>query len=241
MIMTNGKASVDDQLRKVTLDRADTLTTMPVPANPKIYHIVHVDRLASILAGGGILCDAEVLRRGILGTVIGLNDIKQRRLESELNSHPGLHVGDCVPFYFCPRSVMLYVIHRSNMPGLVYDGGQTHILHLEADLRGVVAWANSNGRRWAFTLSNAGSTYFSDRNDLARLCEIDWDAVGSTDWRDSTVKEHKQAEFLLEERLPWALIERIGVASAQMYSKVEQAVQNDSHRPKVEQRSDWYY
>lgn len=27
-----------------------------VPAQPKIYHIVHVDRLASILASQGLLC-----------------------------------------------------------------------------------------------------------------------------------------------------------------------------------------
>jgi len=218
---------------------------MTVPANPKIYHIVHVDRLESILAEGGILCDAEVLRRGILGTVIGLDNIKQRRLQSTLTSHRGLHVGDCVPFYFCPRSVMLYVIHKGNMPGLVYRGGQSQVLHLEADLRSVVAWANTNGRRWAFTLSNAGSYYFKDRNDLAQLSDIDWTAVQATQWSGNgispDIREHKQAEFLLEQQFPWHLIERIGVASAQMYSRVEQAVQNAAHQPRVEQKSAWYY
>src|SRR6266568_599640 len=71
-----------------------------IPENPKIYHIVHVDRLASIIAGG-LWCDAEVVRRAPPGTTIGMNAIKQRRLtELTLSSHPGLHVGDCVPFYF---------------------------------------------------------------------------------------------------------------------------------------------
>ena len=32
---------------------------MPVPANPKIFHICHVDRLRSIIVEGGLLCDAE--------------------------------------------------------------------------------------------------------------------------------------------------------------------------------------
>lgn len=36
---------------------------MPPPAAPKIYHIVHVDRLPSIIAEGGLLCDAEIVRR----------------------------------------------------------------------------------------------------------------------------------------------------------------------------------
>jgi len=43
-------------------------------------------------------------------------------------------VGDCVPFYFCPRSVMLYLIYQGNHPDLQYHGGQDLVLHLEADL-----------------------------------------------------------------------------------------------------------
>ena len=59
-----------------------------------------------------------------------------------INSHPSLCVGDCVPFYFCPRSVMLYVISMRNHAELSYQGGQEPIVHLEADLYDVVAWAN---------------------------------------------------------------------------------------------------
>jgi hypothetical protein len=179
---------------------------MSVPANPKIYHIVHVDRLASILAEGGLVCDAEALRRQFSGTVIGLNSIKKRRLQSTLTSYPNLHVGECVPFYFCPRSVMLFMINKGNNPDLAYKGGQSAILHLEADLHSVVRWASQNHRRWVFTLSNAGSSYFSDRCDLKKLEEIDWDAVRSKFWSDPFVKERKQAEFLIEQRFPWQLI-----------------------------------
>ena len=85
---------------------------MTVPAQPKIYHIVHVDRLPSIIADGYLWCDAEILRRVPPGTTIGMSSIKQRRLnELTLTSHSGLPVGDCVPFYFCSRSVMLYLIY----------------------------------------------------------------------------------------------------------------------------------
>ena len=34
---------------------------MPVPDQPKIYHIVHVDRLPSVIAEGNLLCDAEIV------------------------------------------------------------------------------------------------------------------------------------------------------------------------------------
>lgn len=213
---------------------------MAVPVNPKIYHIVHVDRLASIIANGGLWCDARVVRDGAAGTTIGMSSIKTRRLdELTLASHPGLYVGQCVPFYFCPRSVMLYLIYRGNHAELTYRGGQGPIVHLEADLRQSVAWAVANSRRWAFTLSNAGSYYFEDRCDLARLGEISWEAVQTNQWQAN--REGKQAEFLMEDTFPWGLIERIGVASPQVYQQVVNALPTGGHRPAVEVRYEWYY
>ncbi len=213
---------------------------MPVPPQPKIYHICHVDRLGSIVEDGCLWCDSVILRRSPAGTTIGLNCIKQRRMaELTLTSHPTLHVGDCVPFYFCPRSVMLYMIHRANDPGLSYKGGQGPIVHLEADLHRTVDWAEKSERLWAFTLSNAGARYFDDRAELAQLGEIDWAAVQARDWQDC--KERKQAEFLLEHSFPWHLVERIGVCSQQMYQQVQRAMTSSSHRPRVAIKRDWYY
>ena len=212
-----------------------------VPPQPKIYHIAHVDRLPSIVADGFLWCDAEIVRRMPPGTTIGMNGIKQRRLnELHLSSHPDLHVGDCVPFYFCPRSVMLYLIYQGNHPEMAYRGGQGPVVHLEADLSAVVAWANAQPARWAFTLSNAGSYFFEDRNDLARLGEINWTAVQASNWSGG-LKEGKQAEFLLEQHFPWHLIERIGVQSATVYRQVVNALPAHGHRPPVEVRPDWYY
>ena len=134
--------------------------TPPAPAEPRIYHIVHRDRLSSIISDGYLWCDTEIGRRQESGTAIGMDGIKQRRRNNPLSSHPDLRVGDCVPFYFCPRSVMLFVIHKANHPELSYHGGQEPIVHLEADLRQTVAWAEENNQRWAFTLSNAGANYF---------------------------------------------------------------------------------
>lgn len=213
---------------------------MPVPARPKIYHIVDVDRLASIVAAGCLWCDAEVMRRSPGGTTIGMTKIKQRRLtELMLASHPNLHVGDCVPFYFCPRSIMLYLLYQSNHRELSYSGGQGPIVHLEADLHAVVDWASQNGRRWAFTLSNAGGYDFEDRCDLERLDEIDWDAVQATQWKQC--RGQKQAEFLIELSFPWELVERIGVHSLTTYRRAAEALPPGGHRPPVEVLGVWYY
>ena len=219
---------------------------MMVPAQPKIYHIVHVDRLPSIIADGCLWCDAEILRRAPTGTTIGMSSIKQRRLnELTLTSHPGLHVGDCVPFYFCPRSIMLYLIYQANHIELNYRGGQGPIVHMEADLRASVAWAQQNDQRWAFTLSNAGAYYFEDRCDLAQLDEINWEAVQTNRWGGngiaSSIKEGKQAEFLIEHDFPWHLVKRIGVYSWGVYQQVTTALSVGNHRPLVEIKPEWYY
>jgi len=213
----------------------------PPPGRPKIYHIAHVDRMASIVADGRLLCDATLVQSGRAGTIIGMGAIKQRRLVLPVGCHPGDRVGDYVPFYLCPRSIMLYVIHKANHPELAYRGGQGPIVHLEADLHAVIAWAGDNGRRWAFSLSNAGSYYAQFRSRIEELGEVDWEAVAATDFRGARVKEGKQAEFLVYDSFPWALVERIGVLSPQVAQQAANVMQGAAHRPVIERRSDWYY
>jgi hypothetical protein len=103
----------------------------PLPKHPKLYHITHVDNLAAIAKEGVLVSDAAMIARGGPSQPIGMSAIKRRRVEElEVSCHPGTKVGDYVPFYFCPRSVMLYVIHRANHPDLSYRGGQEPIVHL---------------------------------------------------------------------------------------------------------------
>jgi O-acetyl-ADP-ribose deacetylase (regulator of RNase III) len=210
------------------------------PAHPKIYHIVHIENLASIVADGCLWSDAKMrARQG--GTVIGMNVIKERRLRLPVTCHRPSCVGDYVPFYFCSRSVMLYVIHCRNNPELSYRGGQEPIVHLESDLHNTINWAESQGLRWAFSLSNAGAMYAQFRSRLDRLHEINWEAVSALDFRAADIKEGKQAEFLVETLFPWSLVARIGVNSLQFAQQVANITIRSNHRPAVEIRPDWYY
>lgn len=206
-----------------------------------IYHITHVDNLASILADGGLWSDAAISDRGGPDAPIGMSNIKLRRLRLPLKCHPGDCVGDYIPFYFCPRSIMLFLIHRANHPELTYRGGQGPIVHLEADLHETVAWAESEGRRWAFSLSNAGAIYTEFRNQLDQLGEVDWTAVAATDFREEHVKEGKQAEFLVREFFPWHLVRRIGVQSESIQGRVLRSLSGSGRRLTIEVRRDWYF
>jgi hypothetical protein len=175
------------------------------------------------------------------GTVIGMGRIKQRRLGLPVSCHEGTKVGEYVPFYFCPRSIMLYVIHCANHPELAYCGGQQPIVHLEADLHKVVQWADANERRWAFSLSNAGAVYTQFRTGLDRLGEINWNAVAASNFKAADVKEAKQAEFLVQQSFPWHLVETIGIHSEGIATRVSAAIQGAAHRPQIEVKRGWYY
>lgn len=150
-------------------------------------------------------------------------------------------VGDYVPFYFCPRSVMLYLLHRGSSPELAYSGGQQPIVHLEADLNEVLKWAGQIGNRWAFSLSNAGAFYTRFCARVDDLHMVNWDAVAAADWRAPEIKEGKQAEFLVYGSFPWSLVSRIGVKSMDIRTKAVQAIAAGGYRPRVEIHPAWYY
>lgn len=136
---------------------------------------------------------------------------------------------------------MLYVIHRANHSELSYRGGQGPIVHLQADLQTVVRWATANKVRWAFSLSNAGASYTEFRASVGDLGALDWQAIEAADFRSSEVKEGKQAEFLVHDRLPFELVERIGVQSQAVQQRASLALAAGRHRPTVEVRQEWYY
>ena len=174
--------------------------------------------------------------------LVGMSGIKKRRLhELSVTCHPATKVGEYVPFYLCPRSIMLYILHKGNHPDVTYRGGQDAIVHLVADLRATVSWAEEHRRLWAFSECNAGTRYANFYNDLADLGRIDWAAVDATDFRDPGVKEGKQAEFLVHESFPGSLIEGIGVRNVSTCNQVRETLADVDHRPPVTIQPAWYY
>ena len=212
------------------------------PAQPKVYHITHIDNLASIVAADCIESDGRRLRQGDDQTSIGMTEIKGRRLfEIDVQCHPDTMVGDYVPFYFCPRSIMLFIIHRNNHIDMLYHGGQLPILHLQVDMASAIQWADEHNIRWAFSAQNAGTRYTDFYKSRDELDEIDWKAVNETDFRDPLVKEGKQAEFLIHDTCPWHLVEKIGVLNDNIHNQVNSILRNVQHKPVVKIERTWYY
>ena len=212
-----------------------------IPPNPSIYHILHVDRLMSVFADGFLFSDAQMEGRTNCGTMIGYAHTKGYRRERVLEQGVGLKVGECVPFYYCPRSVMLYVIYKANHTDLAYHGGERPIVHLRLDPVAVANWAEQNRLRYYVTDVTAATAYFTAYPDLDAMNLLDWQSIRSNQWEDVT--DRKQAEFLVEKQVPVSLIAEIGVINPEYKTMVEQILKlNDlDGRIAVNVHQDWYY
>ena len=207
-----------------------------------IYHITHVSNLSSIIAAGGLWCDSVRSARVASGaTVIGIahQHIKDRRARKIVSLAAGGTLADYVPFYFAPRSPMLFAISRGHVAG--YTGGQEHVIHLVS----TVDHARDLGTLWCFTDGHADMEISRQYDDLASLDQIDWNLMKETWWNDTMLdgdrKRRRQAEFLVHQTFPWTGITEIGVISDKMASHVQPAMKGALHQPEVVVRSGWYY
>lgn len=89
-----------------------------------------------------------------------------------------------------------------------------------------------------------GSTtrYARFSNDLAQYDEfVDKNAIEATYWSDPTVKERKQAEFLVYHSFPWTGLIAIGAISEMIAKHVQHQLSNQEYCPQVLVKPAWYY
>ena len=199
----------------------------------KVSHITHIDNLASILLQGCLWSDKKRIELGLVNQNIGYSHIKQRRLLRPVNVAAGGTIGQYVPFNFCPRSVMLFVIHKGHPD---FQGGQDRVLHLISDTDTI----RLSNQDCFFTDIHADLDYAEQIDDFNRITELDLDKIINEQyWQD--FKEEKQAEFLAFESVNWTSIQQIGVKTQDVANDVIALLQNMQHKPEVVVRPGWYY
>jgi len=205
----------------------------------KIYHITHFRNLASIIAEGGLCCDNERQSRALEPIGIAHQHIKERRARRTVPVDPGGTLADYVPFYFAPRSPMLFAIHKGQVVG--YQGGQGEVVHLCTTAEDVAAADLS----FVFSEGHAEMAISDFLNDLNDLDRVDWKIMKATYWNDTPAdgdrKRRRQAEFLVHEFLPWARIAAIGVMNQTTADLTHRALRGAAHKPEVLLRPGWYY
>lgn len=204
-----------------------------------VWHITHLGNLSSIASSGALCCDRRVREEGHAPQSIAYGHIKRRREQTQVSIAPFGTLSDYVPFYFCPRSPMLYAIHRGQVAG--HAGGQQAIVHLELDAEAILA----AGHACVHTDGNAASQPLAFHESRFGFAGLSWEVIRSNDWRDTADdndrKRRKQAEFLVHDHVPWDLVVRIGAFDNAALLAVQQALAGAQHRPAIECRPDWYY
>jgi ssDNA thymidine ADP-ribosyltransferase, DarT len=206
----------------------------------RIYHITHVDNLASILRSGGLVSTSRRLREAIQHTDIAHSHIQDRRSKVQVPCSAGGVLHDYVPFYFAPRSPMLYSNHKQNVAG--YQGGQTPILHLVTTPEAVQAAKLP----CCFTDGHAAINYAEFYDDLSLLgTTIDWKLMEAKYWSDTEDDPNRQfrrnAEFLVHDFVPWGLMIGIAVIDEAMKRQVDQVLQSFSYKAPVKVYPKYYY
>ena len=203
-----------------------------------IYHITHIENLPSIAATGLLSYNSmQVQEREYIN--IAYQNIQDRRATTMVPCGDRGTLHDYVPFYFAPRSPMLYTIHKGNVPG--YSEGQTSVVHLVSTAEAI----QTAGFTFAFTDGHAIMAYSEFFDNLDRLDRIDWEIMKSRFWADTEEdndrKRRRQAEFLVRDCCPWKLIKEIGVANRQVIGKVRASLQNFTYNPPIKVDPNWYY
>lgn len=215
----------------------------PAVASPpkpptRLFRIVHIDNLASLVEAGGIVAPNRPTPTSTEYVAIHNVTVQDRRARCAVPCGPGGVVHDYVAFYFTSRSPMLY----ANYKGTTGDNadGQEPILCLVAHAEPLAA----SGARYVFTDGHAIMRLSNFYDDLSELDSLPWDVIEAKYWDDyPDGRRLRQAEFLVHDFVPWEQIQGIAVINETMRQRVDEILDTWeplAHRPPVRVVRRWY-
>lgn len=206
--------------------------------NRSIYHMTSFENLSSIISDWCLRAKKRVEDNNIKYNNIANQDIQDIRSEKHVPIYPYGTIHNYVPFYFGPRSPMLYSIYKGHKD---YTGGQQSIVYLVSSIGKVL----DQNYPFVFTDGNATSRNTNFYSDFKDLDKIDWSLIFSSNWyntpEDPDRKHRRQAEFLVHNFFSWRQVEWLVVIDEEMADKVNTLVENLSYRPQVFVEPEWYY
>jgi hypothetical protein len=183
------------------------------------FRLVYIDNLAIYLRRRALHAPNHSPADGEVWRATHDVDIQGRRAARAVSAGPGGVLLDYVPFYFGPRSPMLYRLHTGWVDG--YTEGQEPIVTLVVAVEEIAA----AGHHLVFTDGQALVQYTSFYDELSRLGELDWETIHTTSWNktpeDPDRQRRKQAEFPAHRELPWDLVRGIAVCNDAAVRRVE--------------------
>jgi ssDNA thymidine ADP-ribosyltransferase, DarT len=210
---------------------------MPRPKPTVIMHFTHASNIPTV-ASEGLLCDTGA--GDYLLAEVGNRGIKAQRRERVVATGPRGVVGDYVPFYFAPRSPMLYAIKCGRVPE--YAEGQDPIVYLVT----TVERLTQLGLKMVFTDRNAALAVAKLTEDLADLDDlVDWELMKAEWWNntpeDPDRRERRMAECLVHDRVPFEAFVGIVTRNTATRDRVMRDLEAQGEMMEVVNRSGWYF
>lgn len=203
---------------------------------PPIYHFTDLSNLPGILSAGELRCHQ------MASTAVDVGDasIKSRRTLIDVTCGPGGKVCDYVPFYYAPRSPMLYSIMCGNVPDVSSD--QRRLVYLVSSTEAAYAADLS----CVFTDGNAATAFTDFYDEEARLGDVvDWPLMRARYWYntedDPDRRRRRMAEFLVHQALPLDLVTEIAVYDRTVESDVGDLLREAGSEIPVASRRNWYF
>ena len=167
-------------------------------------------------------------------------EIKANRKKIRITLTPYGYVADYVPFYFAPRSPMLFKLAKGGVP--TYTEGQDPLIYLVATVEAVV----QAGLRYLFSDGNCAAAVTQMSGDLAlRESMVDWAVMRARMWsntaEDPDRMRRRMAEFLVHERVPLRCMAGTAVRTEQMKERVDETLTAHGVTLPVRVRRNWYY
>ncbi|MGH3873529.1 MAG: type II toxin-antitoxin system toxin DNA ADP-ribosyl transferase DarT [Pseudonocardiaceae bacterium] len=211
---------------------------MPRPVPTPLYHFTPIHHLASIIEHG-LLCDSRVAA-GLLAVEVGNRGIKEQRRRRAVPVGPCGMVADYVPFYFAPRSPMLYAVAKGNVPE--YTGGMDPLVYLITTADRLAEL----GLPMLFTDRNAVLETARFTRDPAGLdALIDWPLMRARMWHNTPSepdrRERRMAECLVHRQVPWQAIEYVAARTPARAAQARATLARFSQGAAVRTRRDWYF
>jgi hypothetical protein len=206
-----------------------------------VYHITHIDNISGIVARRNLYPDNAAASGEFVVTDIGMPSIKARRRTTQVPCGPGGTPADYVPFYFGPRSPMLFSISKGNVP--TYQEGQASVVYLVTTVGAV----RSAGLSAVFTEGNAGAGFVTFREDepLQLEAAVDWPLMKQRYWFDTPDDpgraNRRQAEYLVHGSVPISLIRWAGAMTDEVAGSLRTAFASASLTVDVRVVPGWYY
>lgn len=189
----------------------------------------------------GLLSDNEAQARDLLEIEIGNMDIKEQRRRRAVPIPPGGFVADYVPFYFAPRSPMMFAIDRGNVP--TYQDGCRRLVYVVTDVERL--------------LPLDAPVLLTDRNSVLRLAEfadanssvpddfIDWDLMKARYWYNTPDepdrRERRMAECLVHESVPWEAVTAVIAKSDDIAEEAGRVLGAAGSSCPIMVRPEWYF